>query len=162
MSVSVFSYRFMRQWYKIFSKPQHFSANIFHFSIKEGEWGALFFLKFLNLLPHCHRFPETPCLWAKRGGSKVAAGGSKMKELPWIYHELYVEDKNRKNLFPRCIPNICVAGSSKTRNWQLEGDEQAVRRSRLGSSSGLHVASGTKVCHLRLKSVLLRSVKWAT
>ena len=37
------------------------------------------FLKFLNLLPHCHQFPETPYLWAKSGGSKVAACGSKIE-----------------------------------------------------------------------------------
>jgi hypothetical protein len=38
----------------------------------------LHLFNFSNLLPHCHHFPEMPCLWAKMGGSRVAAGGSKI------------------------------------------------------------------------------------
>ena len=36
------------------------------------------YLNFFNLLPHCHQSSEKPSLWAKSGGSKVAAGGSKI------------------------------------------------------------------------------------
>jgi len=38
----------------------------------------LHLFNFSNLLPHCHHFPEMPCLWAKMGGRRVAAGGSKI------------------------------------------------------------------------------------
>ena len=108
-----------------------------------------------------------PCLSALEGWQQ---GGSRWQQnVDTNYHELYVEDKNRKNLFPRCIPNICVAGSSKARNRQLEGEEQAVRWSRSGSSSVCteqterkYAIYDSKVCYLGVLNRLLRSVKWAT
>ena len=42
------------------------------------------YLNFFNLLPHCHQSSEKPCLWAKSGGSKVAAGGSKITFLDYF------------------------------------------------------------------------------
>ena len=94
--------------------------------------------------------------WWQQGGSRW------QQNEDTNYHELYFEDKNRKNLFPRCIPNICVAGSSKARNWQLEGDELAVRRSRSGSSSACteqterkYAIYDSKVCYLGVLNGLL-------
>ena len=67
--------------------------------------------------------------------------------------------------FEKSFLSFCL----KNRSWQFEGEELAARRGRTGSSSvsirqlvSLHVANGAKVCHLRLESVLLTSVKWAT
>jgi len=39
---------------------------------------------FLKLLPLCHQLPETPYLWANNGGSKVAAGGSKIENTMFL------------------------------------------------------------------------------
>jgi surface polysaccharide O-acyltransferase-like enzyme len=132
------------------------------------------YLIFFNLLPHCHQSSEKPCLWAKSGGSKVAACGSKITFLDYFRSKKH--SKSTENsyylsvhqyttmftiiiflIFSKQENNFKQAargrgtGSSSGRNRQFEGLDQAALR--------LHVANEWKVCSKRHESRLLTIVK---